>query len=190
MNAPRPAVDRPVAGRPMYDVGDTDPAEAPLSRENGHVTEPFGTEEPMVVSEPAAAQGSEAVTTVPDVQLAEGETADTRTARDAKHGETAADADGRPAATGEFTVEHLIEPETAERLRHRWREVKGAFVDDPSDAVRRARGLTDEAVEELIAALGRLRQELDGDQGEGKDTERLRVALRGYGSLIDRVLAR
>jgi hypothetical protein len=68
--------------------------------------------------------------------------------------------------------------------------VKGDFVDDPAGAVRQASALSGEAVDELVAALGRLRGRLDGHWGEGEeaDTERLRVALRGYGSLIDRVL--
>lgn len=47
-------------------------------------------------------------------------------------------------------------------------------------------------MDELIAALGRLRKDLDDhwDDGKETDTERLRVALRGYGSLIDRILTR
>jgi hypothetical protein len=45
-------------------------------------------------------------------------------------------------------------------------------------------------VEELTAALDRLRQDLEAHQGEGKDTEQLRVALRGYGAFIDRILTR
>lgn len=61
-----------------------------------------------------------------------------------------------------------------------------------ADAVRQASALTGEAVDELTAVLGRLRQNLDGhwDEGEENDTERLRVALRGYGSLIEHILTR
>jgi hypothetical protein len=98
----------------------------------------------------------------------------------------------RPTAANEFTVDRLLEPEAAERFRDRWRDVKAVFVDDPADAVRQAGTLSCEAIDELTAALGRLRRELDGawDEGRETDTERLRVALRGYGSLIDRILTR
>lgn len=214
LDDPHPGKDRPVAGWPAHGTGEaagehtlrpadepregeeppagdvrnldvtgwTEPARRARTGDDGHVTEPFGTEEPMVVSEPAAEQGSEAVTIVPaagtaDTAVVAAESAGTGTAPE--------------MTAGEFDVDHLVEPDAAERLRDRWREVKSAFVDDPSDAVRQAGDLAGEAVEELTAALGRLRQELDGAWGEGTDTdtERLRVALRGYGSLIDRVLA-
>lgn len=178
--------------------GETGAAEAARTGENGHVTEPFGTEEPMVVSEPADAQDSGAGTFEHVEDRPAAGTEDTvDTAETAAVAEPAGTADGvaaegaRPATAGDFTVDHLVEPAAAERLRDRWREVKLTFVDDPSDAVRQAGDLAGEAVEELTAALGRLRQELDGNwsDGDDADTERLRVALRGYGSLIDRILA-
>ena len=183
-----------------------------------HVGEPFGTEEPMIVSD-SAAEGSDvadAEHTDPegsDVAEAEGTDVDPATesaveptgepvvvtdaAAPAAEGETVPEAEpvvdgARPTAADELTVDDLFEPEAAERLRDRWRDVKAVFVDDPSDAVRQASALSGEAVDELTAALGRLRDTLDGHWDEGKetDTERLRVALRGYGSLIDRILAR
>ncbi|MGH3378481.1 MAG: hypothetical protein ACRDP6_27530 [Actinoallomurus sp.] len=98
----------------------------------------------------------------------------------------------RPTEGNDLTVENLLDAEAVARFHDRWREVKGSFVDDPSDAVRQASALSGEAVDELTAALARLRQNLDGHWDEGKetDTERLRVALRGYGSLIDHILTR
>lgn len=58
--------------------------------------------------------------------------------------------------------------------------------------VRQASALSGEAVDELTATLGRIRQELDDRWAEGResDTELLRAALRGYCSLIDRILTR
>jgi len=131
--------------------------------------------EPVAVAEPVAAEPGTETETEPEVATAE-----------------AAETGARPAAAGEFNVEYLVEPAAAERLRNRWRDVKAVFVDDPADAVRQAGALTGEAVDELTAALSRLRQELDDTSGEGReaDTERLRVALRGYGALIDRILTR
>lgn len=87
-------------------------------------------------------------------------------------------------------TESVLDQQVAERFRDRWQEVKAIFVDDPPGAVRQAGALSGEVVEELTAALGRLRKNLDGrwNDGEETDTENLRVALRGYGSLIERVL--
>ncbi|GAA1519115.1 hypothetical protein GCM10009677_60560 [Sphaerisporangium rubeum] len=68
-------------------------------------------------------------------------------------------------------------------FRQRWREVQASFVDDPRDAVRQA----DELVDEVFDRVVKRKQELtdrwkDADQG---DTERLRVTLREYRSLLD-----
>lgn len=192
-----------------------------------HVGEPFGTEEPMIVTEPAADENAEDTTEAEPVEeepaeeepaaAAETPEAETPEAEPVAvvpvavdepgdtAGSTADDAgtvtepeaepvvDGaRPTDADEFSIDYLVDPEAAERFRNRWRDVKGTFVDDPADAVRQASALSTEAVEELTAALGRLRQNLDDHWSEGKeiDTERLRVALRGYGSFIDRLLTR
>ncbi len=109
--------------------------------------------------------------------------------------ETAAAADtasDTPPTTGDgFSVEHLIGPADAERFNGEWHDVKASFVDDPSDALQRASALSSQVLDELTASLGRLRQDLDDrwNDGDGPDTERLRIALRGYGSLIDRILS-
>jgi hypothetical protein len=221
-------------GRPGEDEGQGEHAQTDEAAESqdltehgedtghDHVSEPFGTEEPMIVSD-SAAEGSDvadAERTDPegsDVLVAERTDADPATesaveptgeptgepvvitdaAAPAAETETVPEAEpvvdgARPTAADELTVDDLFEPEAAERFRDRWRDVKAVFVDDPSDAVRQASALSGEAVDELTAALGRLRETLDGHWDEGKqtDTERLRVALRGYGSLIDRILAR
>jgi hypothetical protein len=97
----------------------------------------------------------------------------------------------RPTAADDLTVDRLLDEADAERFHNSWRDVKSGFVDDPADALRRASSLSEEVVDELTAALGRLRQNLDDHwQTGGDDTERLRIALRGYGSLLERLLAR
>jgi hypothetical protein len=167
----------------------------------------FGTEEPIIVSdsieseEPAAASDpaeagettAEGGENAPEGDAADhaetaAEAAGTVPAEDA--GPVAADTGARPTDGDGLTVDRIVDDEAAGRIREHWRDVKGAFVDDPADAVRQASTLANEAVEELTAALARLRENLDGHWSEGQeaDTERLRVALRGYGSLIDRVL--
>jgi len=195
-------------------AGEAEETEGAEETKRDHVAEPFGTEEPMIVTESAddesdgvtaepAASAPVAVEDPPETAGPAGEPAvepvavaePVAAAPGSETEAAAAEAAGtgaRPAAAGEFTVEYLVDPEAAERLRNRWRDVKAVFVDDPADAVRQAGALTGEAVDELTAALSRLRQEREGTSGEGKetDTERLRVALRGYGALIDRILTR
>ncbi|MEV4677793.1 hypothetical protein AB0K34_39595 [Actinomadura sp. NPDC049382] len=85
----------------------------------------------------------------------------------------------------------LFDPAETERFRERWREVQSAFVDDPGAAVRRADELAAEAAEALGRAIAAHRRALsDGLDGGGQaDTERLRLALRGYRDLLDRVYA-
>ena len=96
----------------------------------------------------------------------------------------------RPTAADDLTVDRLIYPADAERFNGEWRDVK-AGVDDPSAALQHASDLSTQVLDELTASLGRLRQKLDDHwhEGEDSDTERLRIALRGYGSLIDRILS-
>ncbi|GLY84988.1 hypothetical protein [Actinoallomurus iriomotensis] len=164
-------------GREGEPVASEETADATAEDEagRGRYGEPFGTEEPIIIAD---------------------STTEEETAGATGHAETASEG-AEPTATGaaptaadELTVDRLIDADAAERFRTRWREVKGDFVDDPADAVRQASALSRETVDELTAALGRLRERLDGHWGEGEesDTERLRVALRGYGSLIERVL--
>ena len=165
------------------------------------VSEPFGTEEPIIVTEPepehAEAEHAEAEPVAEPVAVAEPHEDAEPVAVEPVQAGTEPEAEpvlegARPTEGNDLTVENLLDAEAVARFHDRWREVKGAFVDDPSDAVRQASALSGEAVDELTAALARLRQNLDGHWDEGKetDTERLRVALRGYGSLIDHILTR
>jgi hypothetical protein len=196
---------------------DVTEAERTEDTHRDHVAEPFGTEEPMIVDEPAAEESDGlaaepagvAVADRPETTGAIGETdpdvepvavaepiatepVSEPATETAPEPQAEAATGARPTAADDFNVEQLVEPEAAERLRERWRDVKTVFVDDPADAVRQAGALTGEAVDELTAALGRLREKLDGHTGEGgeADTEKLRVALRGYGSLIEHILTR
>lgn len=67
----------------------------------------------------------------------------------------------------------------------RWHDIKAGFVDDPRDSVEKADALIDEAV----SALAARRQSLvDGwKNGDENDTEKLRLALREYRSLFDKL---
>ncbi len=76
-------------------------------------------------------------------------------------------------------------------VQARWRDLQAAFVDDPSEAVQRADGLVEEVVEALTSALttrtGELREKWKG--ADGGDTEQLRLALREYRGVLERLLA-
>ncbi|BEL09576.1 hypothetical protein Q0Z83_077670 [Actinoplanes sichuanensis] len=70
-------------------------------------------------------------------------------------------------------------------LRDRWRDVQLRFVDDPKGATADAAGLVDEAVDKLSTAL----RDHKGSFAKGTDdTEALRVELRSYRDILDRLL--
>ncbi|MEU4624532.1 hypothetical protein AB0G04_31735 [Actinoplanes sp. NPDC023801] len=70
-------------------------------------------------------------------------------------------------------------------LRDRWRDVQLRFVDDPKGATNEAAGLVDEAVDKLSQAL----RDHRGSLAKGSDdTESLRVELRSYRDILDRLL--
>jgi hypothetical protein len=81
----------------------------------------------------------------------------------------------------------LFDQDPAE-VQARWRDLQTAFVDDPGDAVQRAEGLVDEVVEALTSSLTARTGELrDRWKGAG-DTEQLRLALREYRVVLERLL--
>ncbi|MFD1542716.1 hypothetical protein [Nonomuraea guangzhouensis] len=81
----------------------------------------------------------------------------------------------------------LFDQDPAE-VQARWRELQTSFVDDPGDAVQRAEGLVDEVVEALTSSLTARTGELrDRWKGAG-DTEQLRLALREYRVVLERLL--
>lgn len=70
-------------------------------------------------------------------------------------------------------------------FRERWRDVQLRFVDDPKGATAEAAGLVDEAVDKLTAAL----RDHRGSLAKGsEETEALRVELRSYRDILDRLL--
>ncbi|MFI7446725.1 hypothetical protein ACIBQX_04435 [Nonomuraea sp. NPDC049714] len=73
----------------------------------------------------------------------------------------------------------------------RWRDLQASFVDDPGQAVHRADELVEEVVEALTGSLtartGELRERWKS--ADGGDTEQLRLALRDYRGVLERLLA-
>ncbi|GEM_PF-1665167 len=75
-------------------------------------------------------------------------------------------------------------------FQHRWRSIQASFVDDPRGSVAAAADLATEAIDALTASNKEreraLRSEWDRD---GVDTEGLRITLRSYRSLLNRLPA-
>ncbi|RZU53630.1 hypothetical protein EV385_5561 [Krasilnikovia cinnamomea] len=71
-------------------------------------------------------------------------------------------------------------------LQERWRDVQLRFVDSPKEATAEAAALVEEAVDKLTAGL---RSRKDSLGGESDDTEALRVQLRGYRDILNRILS-
>ena len=96
-----------------------------------------------------------------------------------------------PAPAAARRPEKLFDPGESGRFRERWRDVQSAFVDDPGEAVRKADRLASEAVDALGRAIAEHRRTLSEalDKPERADTEQLRLALRGYRDLLDRIFA-
>jgi hypothetical protein len=107
-------------------------------------------------------------------------------------GRPAPDADGRtpvdtdggaaPDADGGPVVD-------ADTIQRRWHEIQAAFVDDPRESVKRADRLVGDVVEDTVRALTARKQALmESWQHTGaRDTERMRLALRDYRSLLGRL---
>ncbi|MCX4880493.1 hypothetical protein [Streptomyces sp. NBC_00847] len=116
---------------------------------------------------------------------------------------------GRPSASG--TAHHtgttsttpttqLLPHEECDKLELRLRQAVSGFVDGPRDAVEEADHVVEEIAGRFTEALTRRRRTLrmswqDGEQGERSgspathpDTEQLRLALRDYRELADRLL--
>jgi len=89
------------------------------------------------------------------------------------------------AAAAGPSPDKLFDQDDARGFQERWRDVQLRFVDGPKDAAGDAAKLVDEAVERLTA---RLRAQREGLHRDTEDTEQLRVQLRGYRDILNRIL--
>ena len=79
----------------------------------------------------------------------------------------------------------LFGAEDAQTFKNHWRDVQLRFVDSPKDATTEAAAMVDEAVDKLTASLRAHRGKL---ANESEDTEKLRIELRGYRDMLNRIL--
>ena len=91
-----------------------------------------------------------------------------------------------PSLTDDQPLPPLFGAEVAQTFRTRWDATQTKFVDDPRQAVLEA----DELVEQMIKSLAHtFAQERARQMNETASTENLRIALRRYRSLFQRMLS-
>nr|WP_296075901.1 hypothetical protein [uncultured Actinoplanes sp.] len=89
-----------------------------------------------------------------------------------------------PSAAASPAAEDRFFPD-GDGLADRFRDIQLRFVDSPKEATAEAAGLVDEALDKLAGALKSRRDSLASNSD---DTEKLRVELRGYRELLNRIL--
>jgi len=85
----------------------------------------------------------------------------------------------------------LFAPDEAQDMRGRWEKIQIGFVDEPRDSVQQADQLVATVIQRLAQIFADERNRLEHEWGKGDDvsTEDLRMALRRYRSLFDRLLS-
>jgi hypothetical protein len=140
-----------------------------------------GTFDSPTAVEPDSGEPVEAERTAADTADASVTDASTPVAAESKPAAEPA-TESKPAAVDE-TPDRLF-PE-GDDLADQFRDIQLRFVDNPKEATAEAATLVDDALDKLIAALKSRRGDLSSNSD---DTEKLRVELRGYRELLNRVL--
>lgn len=76
----------------------------------------------------------------------------------------------------------------AQDFKSRWDEIQIGFVDDPAQAVRHAGELVAQVMDDLAQTFAQERASVEARVDQG-DTELMRVALRRYQSVFQRLLS-
>lgn len=98
-------------------------------------------------------------------------------------------ADGGPAVRAQDEpLAPLFLPQMAHNFRSQWDEVQIGFVDDPTQAVRKADELVAQVMKNLAQTFAEERANVESEMDRA-DTEHLRVALRRYRSFFQRLLS-
>ena len=103
-------------------------------------------------------------------------------------GETTAHA--APIGTNAGSSAPLLDLEESGRLRTRWNEIQGQFVDEPRSAVQQADALVSEVIEQISQVFAKEHSSLESQwkQGDDVSTEDLRKALQHYRSFFNRLV--
>jgi hypothetical protein len=88
------------------------------------------------------------------------------------------------------TVAAFWQMEVVDGFRDRWQLIQLRFIDDPRQAAEQAQALVTDVIQGFADAAGRRRDELNRWQSaQLDDTEELRMTVRRYRDLLDRLLA-
>jgi hypothetical protein len=173
--------DTDVSDTSHTDVSDTDASDVDAS---DHDTE-SDHEEAVLVTEPAAVNNvDDADVPVVPIPVPVGSAAD-----ESSTDTTPAPAPAEDKLPGSVTAPDLgkiFAAADAQSFQDRWREVQLKFVDTPKEATTEAASLLDEVVDKLATSLRAQKDSLSTDTSD--DTEQLRVELRGYRDILNRVL--
>ncbi len=189
---------KPPASRERSESGEPVETASPVG--SGRPVEPREPAEPATFVEPTTATG----TREPARSVAAGDTARQTETTEAPrtpeshdtpvpHSAPAGSAHSEPQE--HKTPGHLIAQDEREKLARRLHDSLSGFVDAPRHAVEDAASVMDDAAQKITAALTEQRRALRADwHGEGKggpreaDTEDLRLALRSYREMTERLL--
>ncbi|MER7659962.1 hypothetical protein [Streptomyces sp. NPDC096193] len=189
---------KPVASRERSESGEPVETARPLG--SGRPVEPREPAGPATFVEPTATTGTRGQ----GGSVAAGDTARRTEATEAPrtpeahetpvpHGTAAGHTHAEPQE--HKTAGHLIAQDEREKLARRLHDSLSGFVDAPRHAVEDAAAVMDDAAQKITAALTEQRRALRADwHGEGKggpretDTEDLRLALRSYREMTERLL--
>ncbi|HTF08938.1 MAG TPA: hypothetical protein VK659_12280, partial [Asanoa sp.] len=172
------AVDAPAVEEAADDEGLVETAEAPQAV-TGEEEEP-GEDVDTVEFPPSSYEMATAVVAAPTLADIGSPAADVRPVS------------GPPLRPGDVPETRIAvwSAESADSLRAEWHEVKGQFVDEPTEALDHAQALVARAVQQLAETLLAEQVELDPRRDEeAPDTEAMRVAMRRYRDFLDRILA-
>jgi hypothetical protein len=161
-------------------LGETTPAEAGQTTSTESISTDAAIAGPALTDASASeastdASGSEAST---DASGSEAGTSTPETPTDLKPGEAKV-----------LVIKELWSEGAVDGFRERWHQVQVSFLDDPQDAATQAEALLDDVLEGLHTALADRKSDLDSwSSAEHHDTEEMRVTVRGYRDLLDRLL--
>ena len=96
-----------------------------------------------------------------------------------------------PGAQNPALLERLLAAEEAQYFRFAWDQIQFGFVDDPLRAVHKADGLVAEVMKALADSVSSERGALKSQAGsaDDADTECLRIVMRRYHFIVQRLLA-
>lgn len=85
----------------------------------------------------------------------------------------------------------LFKKEEAEQFRTIWLEIQSGFVDDPNISVKEADELVNNVIKNILFTFADQRTSLESQwkNGDKVSTEDLRLALKQYHSLFNRLLS-